>query len=72
MHEHSQLNIAPQAPRLPERRRNRRKRSIVDSGVSVGQENLISGVEYLQSREIEASIIMRVLLELLADRLPKQ
>jgi hypothetical protein len=68
MQEHSQHEIARQVPRLPERRRNRRKRSIVDSGISVGQENLISGVEYLQSRGIEASIVTRVLLALLADR----
>ena len=68
----SQRDATPEALRLKERRNDVEKRSIVERGVSAGQLNLIAGVEYLQSRDIEAGITMRVLCALLARRLSTQ
>ncbi len=69
MQEPLQPNAALDAPRVRERRKNLRKRGVVANGVIAGQANVVSGVEYLQSRGIEADIIKRVLLALLARRL---
>ena len=68
----SQLDPAPAVPRLQERRNNLKKRNIVERGISAGQVNVIAGVEYLQSRDIEAGITLRVLCALLARRLSTQ
>ena len=51
-----------------ERRKNYRTRDIIERGVSAGQFSLISGLEYLQSRGIDADTINRVLLDMLEDR----
>ncbi len=72
MQEHLYTNAALEAPRFRERRKNLRKRGVVANGVIAGQANVVSGVEYLQSRGIEADIIKRVLLALLARRLASQ
>jgi hypothetical protein len=72
MQEYTQIDATANLLRLKERRNNARKRDIVEFGVSVGQCNLISGVEYLQSRGIEANIILRVLCELLASAQQQQ
>jgi hypothetical protein len=69
MQEHSKTD-AIMDPRSPkERRKDIRKRQIVEFGVLIGDTNLISGVEYLQSQGVEAHIIERVLLESLSRRL---
>lgn len=64
MQKHARIDAAVRAP-LKERRTNYRKRDIVEYGVSVGQFSLIAGLEYLQSREIDATTIKRVLLDTL-------
>jgi hypothetical protein len=69
MQEHHHTDATMEALHPRERRQNLRKRNIVEYGVLVGEINLISGVEYLQSRGIEAEIIERVLLDLLTRRL---
>lgn len=57
------------APRpQAERRKNTRQRDVVARGVAAGDTNVLAGVEYLQSRGIDAQIIQRVLLQLLARR----
>lgn len=50
---------------MNERRKNYRKRDIVAYGVSIGRFSVISGLEYLQAREIDADTIKRVLLDML-------
>jgi hypothetical protein len=69
MQEHSQTDTPVDALHPKERRNNLRKRKIVEFGVLIGDMNLISGVEYLQSHGVEAHIIERVLLESLSRRL---
>lgn len=69
MQKHSHTDATVEALPPKERRKNIRKRIIVEYGVSLGEINLVSGVEYLQSHGIEAHIIERVLLELLSRRL---
>ena len=58
--------------RLKERRKNGHQRDIVDSGLSVARHNLMSAAEYLLSRNIDAHIVMRVLMDSLAYRLSTQ
>ena len=69
MQEHSQTDATMDARSPKERRKDIRKRKIVEYGVLIGDTNLISGVEYLQSQGVEAHIIQRVLLESLSRRL---
>jgi hypothetical protein len=69
MQEHSKTDAIMDARSPKERRKDIRKRQIVEFGVLIGDTNLISGVEYLQSQGVEAHIIERVLLESLSRRL---
>ncbi len=62
----------PDAPAFKERRKDTRKRDIVARGIHAGRDNVLIGVEYLQSRGIEARIIRRVLLRLWSRRPPVQ
>jgi hypothetical protein len=58
-----------QAPEFVERRKNTGKRHTVAYGIVAGQNNVVAGVEYLQSRNVESHIIHRVILQLLVRRL---
>jgi len=51
-----------------ERRRNSEKRQLVENGVSIAHHSVISGAEYLLSRDIDPQIVKRVLLESLTER----
>lgn len=52
-----------------ERRRNSEQRQVVENGLSIAHHSVISGVEYLLSRDIDPQIVKRVLLESLTERL---
>ena len=66
----SHLDTARVRPK--ERRKNGHQRDIIDSGLSVASHSLIAAAEYLIARDIDAHIVMRVLMDSLADRLSGQ
>ena len=68
MQEHVHSQSAPDTPGFRERRKDTRKRDVVARGAHAGRDNVLSGVEYLQARGIEAHIIRRVLMRLLTGR----
>ncbi len=68
MQVHRHLNSTLDVPPGRERRSDTHKRDIVARGIHAGRDNVLIGVEYLQSRGIEARIIRRVLLRLWSGR----
>ena len=51
-----------------ERRRNSETRQVVENGLSIAHHSVISGVEYLLSRDIDPQIVKRVLMESIPER----
>ena len=68
MQQYDISTVATDQPARRARRNDTRKRDIVARGAVAGRDNLLSGVEYLQSHGEEAQMIRRVLHELLNRR----
>jgi hypothetical protein len=68
MQQYDISTVATDQPARRARRNDTRKRDIVARGAVAGRDNLLSGVEDLQSHGVEAQMIRRVLHELLNRR----